>query len=110
MSTDSIHAVHANTYYDLAHLAVVQEQVSPTPSYCDNHKVSLLKVLRAAQVTEPFDYTLAIVMYHHGNQLLIPCLPDTEFNPDEDIHVVAIPADYVLSKFIVHINPHLRHV
>jgi len=67
-------------------------------------------VLQAAQATEPFDYTLAIVMYDHGVQLLIPCLPHTEFDPAEDVHVVAVPADYVVSEFTVHIDPRLHHV
>ena len=58
---------------------------------------------------EPFDYTLAYVMYDHdGTQLLIPCLPDAEFDPAADVHVVAVPADCVLSHFTVHINPHLQ--
>ena len=61
------------------------------------------------QTTEPFDYTLAFVMYDNdGTQLLIPCLPDAEFDPAENVHVVAIPADSVLSHFTVHINPRLQ--
>lgn len=59
---------------------------------------------------EPFDYTLAFVMYDHGTQLLIPCLPHAEFDPDEDVHVVAIPSDCVVSHFSVHVNPYLHHV
>ena len=66
-------------------------------------------MLQASEATEPFDYTLAIVMYHHGNQLLIPCLPDAEFDPTDDVHVVAVPADCVVPEFIVHVNPYLLH-
>lgn len=67
-------------------------------------------MLEAAQATETFDYTLAIVMYDHGVQLLIPCLPHTQFDPTEDVHIVAVPADCILSEFRVRINPHLHHV
>ena len=65
----------------------------------------ILKVLQAAETTEPFDYTLAFVFDYQGNQLLIPCLPDAEFDPAEDVHVVAVPADRVVPKFTVRINP-----
>ena len=58
---------------------------------------------------EPFDYTLAFVMYDHdGTQLLVACQPDTEFDPAEDVQVVAIPADSVSSHFSVHINPYFQ--
>lgn len=70
----------------------------------------ILQVLQAAQATEPFEYTLAMVYNHDGTQLLVPCLPHTEFDPAEDVHIVAVPAELVLSKFTVRINPHLRHI
>ena len=49
------------------------------------------------------------VMYDDdGTQLLVHCLSDAEFDPAADVHVIAVPADNVLSHFTVHINQYFQ--